>query len=350
MSQQLDISTFTVKVLKMHLKNAGLKLGGKKAELKERLEEYVNNGGVIVELEAADSPTGKKAKSVKDPLESFTKGVRLMNQPLSIALNALLTVYGISYEQINDSMENLPISLPTPTTRPELKALKVAELKKILKDMGQKLNGKKDDLVDRILNPVDQTEVSLPIPELDLVPLPEPMVIPEVNHDLPSIPSIPNLPEVDVDLPVVSPVSLPAALPVAPVVESPVSLPTALPVAPVVESPVSLPAALPVVESPSPAALPVVESPSPAALSVAPVVESPVSVPAALPVVESPISVPAALPVVESHISLPAALPVSALPVSVPAALPVVESHISVPAALPVSALPVSVPVDSPEM
>ena len=64
--------------------------------------------------------------------------------------------------------------------------MKVADLKKILKDRGEKVGGKKEELVERILNPTPQAAAPQVGGVTTLPPVPEgfpPLVLPGVDED-----------------------------------------------------------------------------------------------------------------------------------------------------------------------
>lgn len=192
----------TVKVIKDILRTRKLKLSGKKADLIIRLQTDDNaNQGV----ETATPPVGVTGGDFIEPVGIVTAGdssvtvinptpvvisrkstlkgllteqIRSANLPLEELINIIGDVYGLkashkerfrSSAQDNIILDNLPIK--TAATYESLKKLKVAELKKILKARKEKLSGKKDDLINRILNPTPApivatgtSEETLPLP------------------------------------------------------------------------------------------------------------------------------------------------------------------------------------------
>lgn len=171
-----DLSKLTKDQLKQMLRDLNQKVGGNKPELIERLQAAMN--GVPAPTTKApktvvDVPVKvSKPKVVKTPTEKLTEQIRSSKQTLGVSLAVLLNVYdaGDLYDQlmelVNDRSEVLPQEPELPSVEgmneSDLKKMKVVDLRKILKDRGEKLVGKKDELIARILNPTQKQEILVP--------------------------------------------------------------------------------------------------------------------------------------------------------------------------------------------
>ena len=241
-----DLNKLTVKQLKEHLKSRGLKLGGKKAELVARLSEALGQkeaepspvpdlvppegykpamvDGLPV-VSPAPKPKSPKAPK-KTPQEVLTMAIRDADLTLKEALRTLLETYGVddfdfeSFETIYDEPRK-PKALDIPESEEELSKLRVTDLKKFLKSRGQKVGGKKAELVARILNPeATSPSQESPIPPPDMVqPVPVSSPIPPSEMDIPPIPGMPAAPAVP-NLPVPEVPTSPAEFP------APIQIPT----------------------------------------------------------------------------------------------------------------------------
>nr|QBK91419.1 MAG: SAP domain protein [Pithovirus LCPAC302] len=147
-----DFSDMTVKELKVHLKDNGLPVGGRKANLIERLEQFVSGDTTT---ESVVEKKSKSKRSRKDPLETVKSAIRDADLTLEQSIRVLFDLYSGLPESVLEMIngEEKPEPVEVPNTKEGLKILKVAELKKILRDMGQKVGGKKSELIDRILHP-----------------------------------------------------------------------------------------------------------------------------------------------------------------------------------------------------
>ena len=301
MSQNYDFSQLTITQLKDHIRamNAqghSLKLGGKKADLVYRLQvaygqvaapvvnpvqtlQHVPTGVPVIAQGGLAPKTKDPKKPSRNPLEVLKSAVRTADQTLSLAISSLLDAYGATdrypgvMAQLVDISETKPFAVPIPKTAEGLRVLKVTELKKILKEMLQKVGGKKEELVQRILHPaVEQvqqqvhlappTQLGLPGAQLGLpgaqlgmapqVPVPTQVMAPQVP-----VPTQVMAPQVPV--PLTTGVALPS-VPGIPLTASPlaggVALPTIQATSPIV--------ALPTVQTASPiVALPTIQTASP---------------------------------------------------------------------------------------
>jgi hypothetical protein len=187
MSTIIDWSKLTVAQLKDQLRARQLKVSGKKAVLIERLEQHDRIHGqplagppeaaLVLPATGVPGPVPKavsprKKRAAKDPVKTFKSHVRSADLPLGQALNALFDVYGLRRdEQSSAWLDNLMVSFEAvaqekpaapaaPATREGLLKLKVVDLKKILKERGLPVSGKKADLVERILNPPEVVQVT----------------------------------------------------------------------------------------------------------------------------------------------------------------------------------------------
>ena len=363
MSQQtFDFNALTVPKLKDQLRALKLPLGGNKPELVYRLQ--VAYGQVAAPAAAAPQlptqaqvplpvtvPTQQlppvpgvpavpvqaglpvvvtkptKPKVTKSPTDTLKSAVRDADQTLDIALAALLDVYGATdhYPVVINGLVGLagnkPVHLPVPQNADALRAMKVADLKRILKERGDKVGGKKEELIHRVLNPTPkqgQTQVTLPPPQVPAptVPLPEAPQVPPPTVPLPGPHGIvlPNADDdeeeevtVEEDEVVTGPPALPIALPmVPPTVTSPTATLPMVP--PTVTSPLPMvPPVLPTVTSPT-ATLPMVHP-------VLPTVTSPTATIPMVPTTTSPkVASPITLPMVPGV--LPTTSPI--LPTTLP--------------------------------
>jgi len=355
----IDFSKLTVSVLKDYLRQLKLPLGGNKPDLVLRLQ--VAYGQVAAPPAATAAPpmpaavvpqappgypaalpapaltapvvaqmaglpvvtapvAAPKTKApAKSPLDTLKSAVRNADQTLSFAVAAVLEVYGASDRAhavaaaLAGITENKPLSQVVPETAEGLRTLKVEDLKKILKDRGEKVGGKKDELIHRILNPTPKEAVQAPpLPALGAGGLPPLGVLPalgteddamdadtEPEGDLPQVPQVPGLPVGVAQFPATLPMQVsPPALPVAGAASPRGGLPTMqVPTVPGLPLAVASPrAALPTMQVPG---LPVVGAASPrAALPTMP----------ALPTTGTPNTLPVGLP------TIPGGLPVAGSP------------------------------------
>ena len=265
MAQNIDFTKLTKVQLQDQLRARGLKVGGNKPDLIARLNAAVMGGAppaaapvpaaVPGGLPVAAPAPKKPAAPKKNPLDMLQSAVRGANQTLGMALTAVLNVYGAGdmygqmMEIVGDRSEAMPAPLAVPETYEGLKALKMDELRGILKNMNQKVGGKKEELIQRILNPAAPAPAAAPgVPAappaggLQLPPVPG---LGDVGGvPLPTVPGVPAV------------ATSPTAAPTLPTVATPVpELPTpALPTVPglpTVGSPTTSPAALPTVTSPN---------------------------------------------------------------------------------------------------
>ena len=202
MSQNVDFNKLTIAQLKEQLRAIGGKLGGKKAELVERLQLAYGPGAVPapvmpaaplgyaaaqipgvaplpvvqaglpvpglpfppaalpIQPAAATKPKGRAKAPPKNPADVLKSAARDADQSLAVALAALMEAYGATeyYQTVVAALhptllETKPVALAVPHNAEALKTMKVADLKKILKDRGEKVGGKKEELIARILNP-----------------------------------------------------------------------------------------------------------------------------------------------------------------------------------------------------
>ena len=247
MSQNLDFSKFTKDQLKDQLRARNLKLGGNKPELIARLQAAITGvpevvtvqsvlagpiGLPLVPVASAGKGRGAPKKPVKTPAETVTAAIKESGLSLEASLSALLAVYGLQeflsvvVESLGGNATIAPAA-PLPETYEALKEMKVEDLKKILKSRNEKVGGKKEELIQRILIPTPQTASGQVVPsDFALPPIP-PMIQPlPVTSPLPTVPGLPvqNLPTVP-GLPVVQ--NLPTSprtgvtLPMLPVADSP---------------------------------------------------------------------------------------------------------------------------------
>ena len=195
-SLDIDFSGLKVAEFKAELRKRGFKVSGKKDDLVDRLIE--NYHMPIVASGEPRSKTPKKSKGGKKSpkklnkskqkrQETLVKAIRTTNMPFSQALAILLQTYDIQNSQLLEQASELNIKdllppvLDVADDEEELKKLKVVELKKILKERGQKVSGKKADLIERILNP----ETVVDNPQTGSLP---PMQIPDTGVHLPDLP------------------------------------------------------------------------------------------------------------------------------------------------------------------
>lgn len=193
MNQDIDYTKLTKAQLKVYLKERGLKVSGNKSDLIARLQ----TGTDLPKSMATPRPKSK------DPVEFLKTSIRNADQTLEVAISALLSVYSAEdlyndiVELIGDRKSSGPVSLPVPTTYSGLKELKVADLKKILKERGEKVGGKKEELIQRIMNPTsqeDEAPMALPVES-------EELQLPRVeNNALPSVsvPAVPGVPAAEI--------------------------------------------------------------------------------------------------------------------------------------------------------
>ena len=186
MAQNFNYNALNKTQLKDQLRARGLKLGGNKPELIARLHAKIT-GVPEPTVAPVVIPTGvpvvtavpvtKPKVSKKNPVEVLMNSIRDSEQTFGVAIAALLNVYGAGdlhpgmIELLVNRTETFPVTLSVPATYHRLKELKVAELKKILKLRGEKVGGKKDELIHRIMNPTPQHGV--PAGPLTLPPVGE---------------------------------------------------------------------------------------------------------------------------------------------------------------------------------
>jgi hypothetical protein len=254
MAQNNDFTKMTITQLKdvlRGLQKAGHKvtLAGNKGELIAKINQAYGQGkhevpenvvGAappvenVIEVPPLKVNSPKKEKVVKDPRANLMLAMRDANQTFGAAFELLLQVYGMGpvpeaenlAEVVIEAWETTPVALEAPTTYDELMKLRLVDLKKILKDRKQKVGGKKEELVNRILNP--EAEVEAPAGGLELPPLEPvnvPIDVPEVENpndllttELPAVPAFPDA----TALPTIP--GVPGAFPTLP--EVPGALPT----------------------------------------------------------------------------------------------------------------------------
>ena len=175
MSQFYNFDEYTVKQLRDHLRSLKeqgyeVTLGGNKTDLVSRLHVLYGQAAPAPAPTAAPAPAtpqvtvAKKTtkKVTRSPAELLISSIRNADQALNVAVAALLETYNatdryaVLMGSLVDIAETKPGPIPVPTTIEGLRALKMVELKKILKDRGEKVGGKKEELVERILNPTPQ--------------------------------------------------------------------------------------------------------------------------------------------------------------------------------------------------
>ena len=193
--------------------------------------------------------TGAK-REPKDQAVALMGAVRNAGLRLDVALSAVLTAYNATdlgphfAALIGERAGMAPTPLQVEMTEATLKTLKVEDLKKMLKDQGQKVGGKKEELIQRLLHPETAKPAPQPLPSLTGLPLaptglpPAPAGLPAPGMPLPTpmgLPTdLPTVPGVQADLPAPPtglPVGLPTNLPTVPGVQAdlPPALPTGLP-------------------------------------------------------------------------------------------------------------------------
>ena len=133
-----SLESLKVEELKNLLRERNLALKGKKSELIERLIE-----------------NGYKTESKGDS-KSLSSELRKLNLSLSETMKVVSELYGLDFEYFADFLaqvgETKPQAEKIPETVEELEKFKVADLKKILKNMGKKVGGTKSELIERILS------------------------------------------------------------------------------------------------------------------------------------------------------------------------------------------------------
>ena len=192
--EMVDLSKYTIPMLKEQLKDRQEKLDGKKAELQERLIAVLEKEGYVVapivkkvKKEKKDSP--KPKKDMRIPLR---KALRSADLDLASVMELLLEVYGTT-----EDGTKTPISLPPPQDEEGLKRLKVVELRKILRSNNQKTSGKKTVLIERILHPKPsppplttkevKVDTGVTMPEEKSVGGVQNIKIPPVTYSLPPV-------------------------------------------------------------------------------------------------------------------------------------------------------------------
>lgn len=205
---QIDYSKYTKDQLKEELRGRKQKLGGNKPELLQRLMEHINGVPIAGTAQVpAPAPVAaalplaplvptaapKAKKEAKNPVETLMSAVRNTGLPLQTSLSAVLAVYGVSDLQdavlqlVADRAAAVPAPLQVTMTVEGLKTLKVEDLKKLLKDRNEKVGGKKEELIHRLLNPTPQAPNELPAPGVVVFPAAEQM-------ELPPVPGVPTFP------------------------------------------------------------------------------------------------------------------------------------------------------------
>ena len=135
------LESLKVNELKELLKERDLKVNGKKSELIERL------------IESGYEPEKVVTKSEK----SLGEQIRKLDLSLFETMRAVSSVYGLDFEYFTDFLSEVGETKPEvkkidiPETEEELEKLKVKDLKEILKSKGEKIGGKKSELIERIL-------------------------------------------------------------------------------------------------------------------------------------------------------------------------------------------------------
>ena len=149
-----SLESLKVEELKNLLRERNLALKGKKSELIERLIE-----------------NGYKTESKGDS-KSLSSELRKLNLSLSETMKVVSELYGLDFEYFADFLaqvgETKPQAEKIPETVEELEKFKVADLKKILKNMGKKVGGTKSELIERILAS-DEVEEEKKVEEVEEV-------------------------------------------------------------------------------------------------------------------------------------------------------------------------------------
>jgi len=281
MAQNNDFAKMTINQLKevlRGLQKTGLKvtLAGNKNELIAKIHQAYGQGPVAQGAQNpavpavpvitvpplnVENPPAKAAKTVKepkDPKATLVSALRDANQSFGAAFELLLQAYGLGPVPAAENLVDVvvkawattPVALVAPETYDQLMQLRLVDLKKILKDRKQKVGGKKEELVNRILNPeVEAPAGGIALPPLDpinvplenmaqeadpndlLTQLPAVPAFPEATTALPTIPGLPGFfPEVPTGIPAAFP-DVPAAFPTA-FPDVPAAFPTAFPEVP----------------------------------------------------------------------------------------------------------------------
>jgi len=135
------LESMKVAELKELLKERELKVSGKKSELIERLIESGYEAGKVV------------TKTEK----ALSTHIRKLDLTLAETMKVVSMLYGLDFEYFADFLSEVGETKPEaeqihiPETEEELEKLKVKELKEILKSKGEKVAGKKSELIERIL-------------------------------------------------------------------------------------------------------------------------------------------------------------------------------------------------------
>ena len=283
----VDLNSWTKDQLKAKAKDFKLTVGGNKPDLIERLMAHAPFMASLGMQPAAQPaapvvpaaipgpmaplpiqpsvPTTKTTgpkREPKDQAVALMGAVRNSGLRLDVALSAVLTAYNATdlgphfAALIGERAGMAPVALQVEMTEATLKTLKVEDLKKMLKDQGQKVGGKKEELIQRLLHP-EAAKPPQPLPNLTGMPTGLPaagVALPNAGTTPPQTGGMPlPLPAAPVGLPpatgpvpteaITVPTGLPVGLPMNATPMVPVGLPAGLPPAPVSPRQAGLPPA-----------------------------------------------------------------------------------------------------------